>query len=170
MSRYCFIDTWDVPAPPEVVFDLLSRPRDYPSWWPDAFLSGAGDDGPAAPGKRARLVTRGRLPYRLRWELECVEATSPGHLRSRIRGDFEGEGTWTIEPSSGGTRAELRWDIEVRKPLVRRLTPLLRPVFAWNHRWAMRRGLARLTALLEGDATSAAERDQAVVKALAPVR
>ena len=37
--------------------------------------------------------------------------------------------------------------VEVRKPSVRRLTPVLRPVFAWNHRWAMERGEARIVAL-----------------------
>jgi len=31
--------------------------------------------------------------------------------------------------------------------LVRRLTPVLRPLFAWNHAWAMARGLASITAL-----------------------
>jgi len=37
--------------------------------------------------------------------------------------------------------------VEVRKPSVRRLTPVLRPVFAWNHRWAMERGEAWIVAL-----------------------
>ena len=37
---------------------------------------------------------------------------------------------------------------QVRKPLVRHLAPVLRPVFAWNHRWAMRRGQERILALV----------------------
>ena len=41
----------------------------------------------------------------------------------------------------------LEWNVEVRKVLVRRLTPVLRPLFAWNHGWAMARGLAGITAL-----------------------
>lgn len=144
MAPYSFTDEWLVPAPVDAVYDLLARPRDYPSWWGDAFLEGEGDPGPAAPGKRARLLTRGRLPYRLRWELVCVEAQAPTRLVSRIRGDFEGEGIWTLSETAGGTRAVLEWRVAVRKPLVRRLTPLLRPLFAWNHRWAMRRGQERI--------------------------
>ena len=144
MAPYSFTDEWLVPAPAHAVYDLLARPRDYPSWWGDAFLEGEGDPGPAAPGKRARLLTRGRLPYRLRWELVCVEAQAPTRLVSRIRGDFEGEGIWTLSETAGGTRAVLEWRVGVRKPLVRRLTPLLRPLFAWNHRWAMRRGQERI--------------------------
>jgi uncharacterized protein YndB with AHSA1/START domain len=148
MTRYRFVDEWLVPASPEWVYELLSCPRDYPAWWGDAFVRGEGDDGPAAPGKRARLLTRGRLPYRLRWELTCVEAIAPSRLVSRIEGDFVGCGTWTLTEAEGGTRVVLDWDVEVRKPLVRRLTPLLRPLFAWNHRWAMRRGEERIVGLL----------------------
>ena len=140
MAGYSFVDEWHVAAPLEAVYDLLSCPREYPDWWGDAFLEGEGDPGPAAPGKRARLVTRGRLPYRLRWELVCAEADAPRRLVSHIDGDFVGEGIWTLTPVPDGTRAVLEWHIEVRKPLVRHLVPLLRPLFAWNHRWAMQRG------------------------------
>jgi len=150
MAHYSFTDEWRVAASPEDVYALLSCPREYPDWWGEAFLHGEGDPGPAAPGKRARLLTRGRLPYRLRWELVCVEAVAPSRLVSQIHGDFEGVGTWTIAPTAGGTRAVLEWDVDVRKPLVRHLTAVLRPVFAWNHRWAMRRGQERIVELLAG--------------------
>jgi len=93
-------------------------------------------------------VTRGLLPYRLRWELVCVEARGPRVLVSRIQGDFVGVGIWTLTPVEGGTRAVLEWRVDVRKRLIRHLTPLLRPLFAWNHRWAMRRGEERIVALL----------------------
>lgn len=149
MSRYSFVDEWLVPAPVEWVYELLSCPREYPAWWGDAFLQGEGDDGPAAPGKRARLLTRGRLPYRLRWELTCVEAIPPRRLESRIDGDFAGRGIWTLTEAGGGTHVVLEWDVEVRKPLVRHLTPVLRPLFAWNHRWAMQRGRECIVGLLE---------------------
>ena len=148
MAAYSFVDEWRVPASVEAVYDVLSRPREYPSWWGDTFLEGEGDPGPATPGKRARLVTRGLLPYRLRWELICVEARAPRVLVSRIQGDFVGVGLWTLTPVDGGTRAVLEWRVEVRKRLIRHLTPLLRPLFAWNHHWAMRRGQKRIVALL----------------------
>src|SRR4030095_15253986 len=91
-AAYPSVDEWLVPAPAEAVYALLSRPREYPDWWGDAFLEGEGDPGPAAPGKRARLVPGGRLPYRLRWELVCAEADAPRRLVSHIDGDFVGEG------------------------------------------------------------------------------
>ena len=83
----------------------------------------------------------------LRWELSCIEATASSRLVSRIEGNFVGEGIWTISPADGGTRAALEWNVEVRNGSVRHLTPVLRALFAWNHRWAMARGVQSITAL-----------------------
>src|ERR671915_76913 len=111
MAEYKFLDEWFVPAPPEAVYDVIGAQLEYPEWWGDVFLEVEGDDGPPAPGRRARVKARGYLPYRLRFE-----------------------------PVEGGTRATLDWRPVVNKPLVRYLTPVLRPLFASNHYWTMRRG------------------------------
>ncbi|MFN8222797.1 MAG: SRPBCC family protein [Gaiellales bacterium] len=149
MATYSFTDRWRIAGSAEEIYALLSCPRDYPTWWGEAFLSGDGDDGPAAPGKKARLLTRGWLPYTLTWELECVDAVAPYRLDSRITGDFVGRGVWTITPrADDACEVVLEWTVDVRKPLVRNLTPLLRPLFRWNHRWAMKHGERRMQALL----------------------
>lgn len=38
------------------------------------------------------------------------------------------------------TEATYVWTITAAKPLLKYLSPLLRPLFEWNHRWAMARG------------------------------
>jgi hypothetical protein len=35
---------------PQWVYGSLSRPREYPEWWGDAFLEGEGDPGRRRPG------------------------------------------------------------------------------------------------------------------------
>jgi hypothetical protein len=90
----------------------------------------------------------GRHGEQAPWRRTRSWTNAPWKLVSRIDGDFVGEGIWTLTPVGGGTRAVLEWQVEVRKPLVRHLTPLLRPLFAWNHRWAMARGQERIVALL----------------------
>jgi uncharacterized protein YndB with AHSA1/START domain len=139
-ARYQFLDRWLVPAPIEDVYDIVGDMKAYPTWWGDAFLTASGDDGPPRPGRRNDVVARGFLPYCVRWGAEIVEAERPRRIHTRLHGDFEGEGTWLLEESEGGTRAVLDWRPEVTKPLVRRLTPVLRPLFRANHAWAMRRG------------------------------
>jgi hypothetical protein len=57
-----------------------------------------------------------------------------------LEGDFEGGGEWTLEPAEGGTNATLDWRPIVNKPLVKNLTPVLRPLFRSNHTWTMKRG------------------------------
>ena len=43
-----------------------------------------------------------------------------------------------------GTRVDLVWQVIVERPILKLLSPLLRPAFAWNHRWTTPRGEAGL--------------------------
>jgi uncharacterized protein YndB with AHSA1/START domain len=140
MAEYRFLDEWFVPAPPETVYDVIGAGLEYPDWRGDVFLEAEGDSGPPAPGRRVRVKARGYLPYRLRFISEVVECERPKRIRMRLSGDFEGGGEWRFKPVEGGTRATLDWRPIVNKPVVRYLTPVLRPLFASNHYWTMRRG------------------------------
>lgn len=141
MADYRFLDEWHLQADIDRVYDLLARPIEYPSWWGQVFLAAEGDGGEAAPGKRTTVRARGFLPYRLRFTMTCVEAERPKRIHSTLEGDFEGTGTWMFEEEGDGTHAVLDWRPSVRKPVVRELSPVLRPLFRSNHAWTMRRGL-----------------------------
>jgi uncharacterized protein YndB with AHSA1/START domain len=140
MADYRFVDEWRLAAEIERVYDLLSRPLEYPRWWPEVYLHAEGDGGEAAPGKCVDVLTRGFLPYRLRWSLTCLEAERPHRIHSRLDGDFVGIGTWQLSADGDGTLAMLDFRPTVHKAGVRQLTPVLRPLFRANHAWAMRRG------------------------------
>jgi len=142
--EYRFLDRWRVSHPIERVFDTVGEPFAYPEWWSDVFLAADGDGGPPEPGKRVAVLARGFLPYRLRFTMECVEVERPTRVRSRLSGDFEGTGEWRLREDGKTTVCELDWRPVVAKPLVRRLTPVLRPLFRANHDWTMRRGQARI--------------------------
>jgi hypothetical protein len=139
-AAYHFVDHWFVPAPIEEVYDAIGMPLAYPTWWGDVFPETGGDDGPPRPGRRNTIVARGFLPYKLRFTAEVTEADRPRSIRLRLEGDFEGGGEWTFEQVEGGTSATLDWLPIVQKPLVKYLTPVLRPLFRSNHAWTMRRG------------------------------
>jgi uncharacterized protein YndB with AHSA1/START domain len=139
-AQYQFIDRWYIPAPIEDVYDVIGDQLDYPKWWGKVFVAVTGDGGPPRPGRRASLVSKGFLPYKLRWNAEVVEADRPRGFRFTMEGDFVGGGEWTLEEREGGTQATLDFRPAVEKPGVKQLTPILRPLFGANHRWAMRRG------------------------------
>src|SRR4029453_17122996 len=91
-------------------------------------------------GKVVRFVSRGRLPYVLRWDARTVERDPPHTLVISASGDFEGEGRWSLAPDGPYVDVEYVWTIQANKPLLRYLSFLLRPIFAANHHWAMARG------------------------------
>ena len=142
-NEYRFITTWHVEGTPEQVFEILDRPVDYPRWWPSVWLDAqllepGGSDG---TGRVVRFLSRGKLPYTLRWTARTVGVQPPSRIVIRASGDFEGTGEWTITPAGAGrVEAQYLWVITANKPLLRLLSPVFRPIFEWNHRWAMARG------------------------------
>jgi uncharacterized protein YndB with AHSA1/START domain len=142
--EYRFIDHWLVPYPIEAVYDLMADVHGYPAWWGDVWDSTSGHSGRPSPGTRTQVVAHGYLPYRLRYEFECVAADRPHRVDSILRGDFEGTATLTFETVDEATKVQLDFRPRVNKRGVRQLTPLLRPLFRSNHAWAMRRGEQRI--------------------------
>ncbi len=137
-NAYHFEDRWYVPFPMERVFDVLARPEEYPRWWRGVYLSATPLDGES---KRTAVVARGRLPYKLRFTIESVMQERPRLIAFRASGDFETNlSRWVLEPRGEGAAVTLEWNPRVEKPVVKFLSPVLKPVFRWNHEWTMRRG------------------------------
>jgi quercetin dioxygenase-like cupin family protein/uncharacterized protein YndB with AHSA1/START domain len=138
-TEYQFVDEWDVAAPPDAVFAALEDASSYPEWWRPVYLE-AHADGPAAVGHRSTQRFKGRLPYRLRTETTTVRHEPPNLLEGDVTGDLRGRGTWTLTAlPDGGTHVRFEWRVFADRPLLRVLTPLLRPAFRWNHAWAIAR-------------------------------
>ena len=151
-NEYRFVTRWQVEAPREEVFAVLTDSEGLTRWWPSVYRKVqpiAPPTGPGGVGKRVLLDTQGWLPYRLRWELLIVEHRPPSRLALEASGDFVGSGVWTLQQDGDATEVKYEWAIRAHKPLLRHLSFLLRPVFALNHRWAMARGLESLELELE---------------------
>lgn len=142
-NDYEFLTRWRVAAPPGEVFRVIDDVPGYPQWWPEVWLAvTAVEPGDADKvGARYALHTRGRLPYTLRWESRTTEKTFPTRIALDATGDFVGRGVWTFAPAAGGgTDVTYDWRLRAEKPLLRRLSFVLKPLFRWNHDWAMARG------------------------------
>jgi hypothetical protein len=111
-------------------------------WWPDVYLKveelAHGDA--RGIGKHVRLLTKGRLPYRLRWEFVVTESRKPHGFTLQATGDFVGRGIWTFEQQGTTVLATYDWKIVAEKGLLKRFSAIFKPVFSWNHHWAMARG------------------------------
>lgn len=138
-DQYHFITRWRVRASAEDVFDILSHPLDYPRWWPSVYL-----EVTRTSTGSFQLHTRGRLPYTLRWNARTTVNEPPNFLIIEATGDLTGRGIWSIVPDGEFTDISFDWKVSALKPVIRRLTFLLRTAFEANHRWAMEQGLASL--------------------------
>ena len=139
MAReYVFIDEWDVDAPQEAVFEALADARTYPDWWRPVYLA-VRTDGPPAVGRAADQEFKGRLPYHLKTRSEIVHMDPPREFEVEVTGDLTGRGIWTLTPTDGGVHIRFDWRVLADRPLLRYLTPILRPLFRWNHAWSIER-------------------------------
>lgn len=139
---YRFLTRWRLEATPEEVYPIIDDTPSYVRWWPAVWLRvDVLDPGDAQGiGNRVRLTTKGWLPYILTWEGSALEKTFPKRAVFRASGDFEGRGTWTFRSEGSLVIVEYRWEVVADKALLKYLSFLFRPLFAFNHNWAMARG------------------------------
>jgi uncharacterized protein YndB with AHSA1/START domain/mannose-6-phosphate isomerase-like protein (cupin superfamily) len=140
MAPYVFVDEWDVAAPPEAVFDALADTRTYPRWWHPVYLD-VESAGPVEVGAESRQHFKGRLPYHLHTRSVIAELDPPHRVTADVDGDLRGRGTWTLTPTVAGTHVRFDWQVHADRKLLRVLTPVLRPMFRWNHNWAIARAM-----------------------------
>jgi uncharacterized protein YndB with AHSA1/START domain/mannose-6-phosphate isomerase-like protein (cupin superfamily) len=140
---YLFVDEWDVAAPPEAVFDALADARTYPRWWTPVYID-VESEGPARLGAESRQHFKGRLPYHLHTRSVVTALEPPARITVEVDGDLRGRGTWTLTPTARGTHVRFDWQVHADRRLLRLLTPLLRPLFRWNHNWAIARAMEGL--------------------------
>jgi hypothetical protein len=141
-SEYHFITVWHVAGSAHEVAEVLRDADTLPRWWPSVYLDVAEvrPGGPDGTGRIVELLTKGWLPYTLRWRITSIDPATDTGFAIGASGDFVGGGRWTFEQEGPEVRVTYDWRIRAQKPLLRRLTWLLRPAFAANHRWAMARG------------------------------
>jgi hypothetical protein len=139
---YHFVTEWRVTATVDEVKAVLRDGLSLPRWWPSVYLDvrevNPGDEHDV--GRQLALHTKGWLPYTLRWTLTVTEPMTDIGFALSAEGDLNGTGRWTFEPQGDEVLITYDWRVEASKPLLRRLSWLLRPAFSANHHWAMRRG------------------------------
>jgi len=142
VPSYRFVTEWEVVGTAREVSDVLADPLELPRWWPSVYLAveELAPGGEHGLGRRVRLLTKGWLPYTLSWSFTVAASRDPFGFTIEADGDFVGRGEWTLEQRGAFTHVTYDWRIALHKPLLALLSPVLRPVFSANHRWAMRQG------------------------------
>src|SRR5438046_1249784 len=121
MNGYHFVTQWMVEGTCGEVADVLGDATALPRWWPSVYLY-VEELEPAQPsgiGRRVRLLTKGWLPYTLRWEFVVIESSYPSGLTIEATGDFVGRGKWTFVQDGPRVRITYDWRIQAEKPLLK---------------------------------------------------
>jgi hypothetical protein len=141
-SYYEFVTVWRVAGTIAEVKDVLTDGPALPRWWPSVYLRVVprtrGDADHV--GAETDLLTTGWLPYTLRWTLTLTEKVTDAGFALAADGDLCGTGRWSFVQDGPEVEITYDWRVQATKPVLRRLSWLLRPLFSANHRWAMERG------------------------------
>lgn len=140
---------WRFRAPVDVVFDRLADIARYPQWWQGVRSTTRlkmGDDG--GVGETWRQVWRSRLPYDLVFDTEVIRVARPNVIEVRATGELAGSGVWALTESGDITTVTYSWTVRTTRPWMNLLAPIARPIFKWNHDYAMANGGRGLALLL----------------------
>ncbi len=138
-SHYSLKSIWRIKGKAEDIFKILQNPSDLPRWWPSVYLK-ARSFGDRETGQFADFMTKGWLPYTLKWQAKTVESKVSKLLRIQAFGDLLGEGCWQLKQDGEYTNIFFSWKVTPEKPFLRQFSFLFKPVFIANHAWAMKMG------------------------------
>jgi hypothetical protein len=141
-NDYAFVTRWRMEGTCGEIADILGDPLALANWWPSVYLQVDELQPRDANGRggRVRLRTKGWLPYTLTWEFEVVDSRYPYGFTLVASGDFDGRGDWTFRQDGRFVDITYDWRLRAEKPLLKRLSFLMKPLFEANHRWAMAQG------------------------------
>jgi hypothetical protein len=123
------------------VWDILRDAERWPEWW-----RGVRRVVVLAPEERYRIAWRSRVPYDLEFDFDVLEIESPCCMSGEATGELTGTGTWRLFEDGDITAVTYEWNVWTTKAWMNLLSPVARPVFAYNHDVVMRwggEGLAR---------------------------
>lgn len=150
-NDYQCVTHWRLPGTAEEISDILGDTALLRRIWPSVYggADGIQPGGEHGLGKVVRMQTVGHLQYVLHWAYKVVETRHPNGYTVEARGDLAGHGVWTLEQDGDWVNLTYDWSVRANKPLLKWLSPLLKPLFARNHDQVMADGQRALLAELE---------------------
>ena len=101
-----------------------------------------------ATRRHGRPATRGRMTYRVEFEVTTTRIERHHLLEADAVGELSGIGRWRLYEQGGVTAVVYEWNVATSKAWMNLLAPVARPVFEWNHDWVMKRGGEGIAQLL----------------------
>lgn len=157
MAEFKFVTVWQIEAPLAQVCDAISHCLYWPNWWQAVEKVEVFDPGgPNGIGSLRRFTWRGRLPYRLTFDLRVTRVVPLTILEGYASGEVEGVGRWCFSNDGVVTVVRYEWHVCLKRRWMTLVAPVARPLFKWNHDYVMRQGGEGLARLLNARLVSQA--------------
>ena len=149
MMKYCFVTIWNIEAPIEAVCEAITHSLNWPQWWHNVESVEEIAPGDALGiGCVRRYTWRGRLPYRLTFDIRVSLIEPLATIEGIASGEVEGLGRWSFTTDGAVTTVHYEWQVSTTPVWMELLAPFARPFFKWNHGTVMQQGGEALARLL----------------------
>lgn len=134
----------------ESVWQELSQPEQWPSWWSyvkqvELLEQGDSDD----MGSLRKVVWGTALPYSIHLLIRTLQVEKPHTIAVATQGDLQALGCWQLASNAQGTWVTYIWQVQLEKAWMRYFALVLKPLFAWNHHYVMQAGANALAQRLD---------------------
>jgi hypothetical protein len=155
LYKYSFVTTWKIKASLHDVWQLIYDHKEWPNWWKAVLKAETLQERDKKDiGKMVSYSWRSILPYTLNFKMISTIVEEPFVLEGIASGDLEGEGKWILDESEGITTAKCIWNVNTNKKWMNKMTNILRPLFIWNHKIAMKWGAKGMAKKLDAELIS----------------
>lgn len=147
--EYSFVTVWRIEAPIKSVCEVIYHSLEWPQWW-----SNVESVREISPGDRQgigsvrRYTWRGRLPYRLTFDICVIRIEPLATIEGLASGDVEGKGRWSFTANDAITVVRYEWQVRTTPAWMNLLGLFARPFIQWNHNTVMRQGGEALARML----------------------
>ena len=149
MSHYELVSHWHLDAPMDTVWRALIDVVSWPKWWAYVLSADELERGePSGVGATHRLTLGTTVPYQLSFTMRRSVALYPQRIESFFEGAIVGTGRWSLRDRGGATAVVHEWDITTTQTWMNVMSPVLGPMFRWNHGRVMAEGAQGLARFL----------------------
>jgi hypothetical protein len=139
--EYRFVTVWYIEAPLEAVCDAICHSLNWPQWWRNVeSVEELASGNVRGIGSVRRYTWRGRLPYRLTFDIRVIHLDPLVAIEGIASGDVEGKGRWSFTVDGAVTVVRYEWHVRTTPVWMNLLALFARPFIEWNHNAVMQQG------------------------------
>jgi hypothetical protein len=147
--EYRFVTVWYIEAPLEAVCEAIYHSLKWPQWWCNVeSVEEIAPGDTRGIGSVRRYTWRGRLPYRLTFDIRVIHIVPLATIEGVASGDVEGKGRWSFTADGAITVVRYEWQVGTTPVWMNLLALFARPFIKWNHNAVMQQGGEALAHLL----------------------